>query len=579
MGMVRLATVALLLVAAPVFAASVVTYELQLGGDNHAAAIQAGTRQAYTSGSATDNQTYPPGVLNWAANLAVSGNQDQPGHPSNGLPVQGVANFVINLELRSGSAAGPLVSNVSYYSSIHSGAGALTCADCAGGYTIPGGAPFCAGAAFTYIFNMYNLGWGPGTVLEALSSVGGYTGPYMEIGMYPTVDVGNTSGDGQVLGVGAGYGQWSRGGGFATLTSKGVGIPTASGGLGVLPLVEGQIDTSQLANGTYVLKLTPGAGHNVLRGDVDLVTPPAAGNPEVQAFAVPANQVVGDTITFVIGQSAVLAVTPNNQNIAAGGGSTSFTVSNAGPSTTLNYNATTSDSWLHITGGASGSCPPDATITVTVDPNGGPTQRVGTITVTAAGAQGSPKQVTVTQEGLVPIALVSAASVRTHGTAGQFGIPFFPTPNSECRPGGPTTLALTFNRPPVNSGGGAVTADDVMIYADSSAVTVTNAATNGSVLTLTITGVVSPDRLYLDLSGVYDTEGNMVGDVACLAVIHGDASNDRVTNTSDYVYVRGRIGAAVGTSNFRADVNVDGQINTSDYVSVRGRIGQSYGGC
>jgi len=343
--------------------------------------------------------------------------------------------------------------------------------------------------------------------------------------------------------------------------------------------VEGQIDTSQLANGTYVLKLTPGAGHNVLRGDVDLATAPPAGSPEVQAFAVPANQVVGDTITFVIGQVATLAVAPSNQNMTAGGGSTSFTVSNPAAGTTLNYNATTGDSWLHITGGANGSCPPDATISVTVDPNGSPSPRVGTITVTAAGAQNSPQQVTVTQEGLVPIALVSAASVRTHGTSGDFGIPFFPAPNTECRPGGPTTLALTFNRPPVNSGGGAVTTDDVMIYADSSPVVVNSASTNGSVLTLGISGVVSPDRLYLDLSGVYDTDGNMVGDIGCLAVVHGDASNDLVTNTSDYVYVRGRIGAQLSTSNFRADVNADGAINTSDYVSVRGRIGQSYGGC
>jgi len=571
--------ISLLLVAGPGLAASVVTYELQLGGDNHAAAIQAGTRQAYTPGSAADGGTYPAGVLNWAAALSVSGNQDQPGHPSHGLAVQGIANFVFNLELHSGSEAGPLVPNVSYYSSIHSGAGALSCADCPGGYTIPGGAPFCAGAAFTYVFNVYSLNWGPGTVLEALSSVNGYTGPYMAIGMYPTVDVGNIGGGGQLLGVGAGYSLWSRGGGFATLTTKGVGLPTASGGLGALPLVEGQIDTSQLANGTYVLKITAGAGNNVLRGDVDLVTPPAAGTPEVQTFAVPANQVVGDTITFVIGQAPVLVVAPDNQSIGAGGGQTSFTVSNTGAGTSLSYNATTSDSWLHIAGGTGGSCPPDATITVDVDPNAVPTPRVGTITVTAAGAQNSPKQVTITQEGLVPIALVGAASVRTHGPAGEFGISFFPTANTECRISSPTTLVFTFNRAPVNSGGGAITADDVLIYADSSPVAVAGVTTDGANLRVSVTGVVGPDRLYMDLSGVYDTDGNQVGDIACLAVVHGDADNSRATNSSDYMYVRGRIGELPGTSNFRADVNADGAINTSDYVSIRGRIGQSYGGC
>jgi len=100
--------------------------------------------------------------------------------------------------------------------------------------------------------------------------------------------------------MGAGYGRWSRGGGYATRTTKGVGQTSAEGGWGIVPVVEGQIDTSNLAPGTYVLKLTPGAGTNVLRGDVDLVSAPDPGDPEVQAFAVPANQVVGDEITFVI---------------------------------------------------------------------------------------------------------------------------------------------------------------------------------------------------------------------------------------------------------------------------------------
>ncbi len=303
MGMVRLSTVVLVMIAAPVFAASVVTYELQLNGDNHAADIQAGTRTVYTAGNAVDGVVVGQPTLNWAAALTVDGVHSQPGHPSDGLATQGVANFVFNLELRSGSAAGPLVSTISYFSSIHSGAGALDCSDCAGGYVIPGPTPFCSGAAFAYSFKIVPS-WGAGTVLEALRSTAPtYSGPFMEVGMYPTVDVGNTSGEGQLLGMGAGYGQWSRGGGLATMTTRGVGLISGAGALGKLPLVEGQIDISQLAAGTYVLKLTPGTGHNVLRGDVDLVTAPQAGNPEVQAFAVPANQAVGDTITFLIDEA------------------------------------------------------------------------------------------------------------------------------------------------------------------------------------------------------------------------------------------------------------------------------------
>ncbi|HSW43997.1 MAG TPA: hypothetical protein VLM89_00305, partial [Phycisphaerae bacterium] len=348
MGMVRLATVALLVIAVPAFAASVVGYELQLGGNNNAASIKAGTRVAYSGGNPADGQSYVVGVLNWAASVAVSGNHEQTGHPSDGLPTQGLANFVFNLELRSGSGTGPLVTNLSYYSTIHSGTGALPCTDCAGGYTIPGPTPFCAGSAKTYVFTFG--GAGPGTVIEAIL-LGSYSGPFMEVGMYPTVDITNISGDGQLLGVGAGYGRWSRGGSLSTRTTRGIGIPTASGGLGVLPLVEGQIDTSLLAPGTYVLKLVPGTGHNVLRGDVNLVSAPAPGQPEVQAFAVPANQTVGDTITFVIttGPPAVLSVTPASRDVAATAGSTTFTVGNTGGGS-LDYTSavTVGGSWLSI---------------------------------------------------------------------------------------------------------------------------------------------------------------------------------------------------------------------------------------
>ncbi len=580
MGMVRLATVVLMILGAPVFAASVVTYELQLGGDNHADAIKAGTRWPgvnYSGGNVADGQYFTTGALNWAAVVAVSGNQSQPGHPSDGLAVQGLANFVLNLKLHSGSAGGPLATNVSYYSTIHSGTGALTCTDCAGGYTIPGPTAFCAGSAFAYVFNIAGLNWGYGTVLEALSS-GNYTGPYMEVGMYPTVDVGNISGDGQLLGVGAGYGQWSRGGGFATLTTKGVGLAS---GLGVLPLVEGQIDTSLLAVGTYVLELVPGTGHNVLRGDVDLSSAPPPGNPEVQAFAVPANQVSGDTITFVVGLPPVLSVTPPTQGpLPAAGGATSFTVNitNSGGS----YTSSTNDgAWLHITSGGSGTCPPSATLNVSADANGSPSPRTGTITVTAAGAQGSPQTVTVTQEaGNAPLALVSAASVKTHGTWGEFGVGFYPPSSAtECRANLPATLVVTFNRAVFGSGGGDVLVDDLMLTADTSPAEITGVVTNGAVLRVSVSGVVSPDHIYLEFPGVFDSEGGQVGDFTCLNVVAGDVDGNTLTNTSDYIGVRGKIGQPVSSSNFRSDVNGDGNINTSDYITVRGKIGQNNSGC
>ena len=287
MGMARLAAVACMLLVTPVFAESIVSYELQIGGDNHAADVRAGTRTGYTAGNPADNQAIAKtaGVLNWAATIAVAGNHSQPGHPSDGLATQGVANFVATVELHQGTADGPLVTDADFYSSIHDGGG-VTCATCKGG----GGV--CAGSAFALSYKLVPSWPGYARVTEAWNNAAPqYAGPFMEVCMWPTVQPG------KLLGTGAGYAQWCRGStcGLGSITTKGVGL---AGGLGVVPVIEGQLDISTLPEGTYVLKLVPGTGTNVLRGDVDLTTAPAAGNPQVQAFAVAANQALGDAITF-----------------------------------------------------------------------------------------------------------------------------------------------------------------------------------------------------------------------------------------------------------------------------------------
>jgi hypothetical protein len=486
MGMVRIATVALLIIAIPVLADSVVSYQLQLGGLNSANYIKAGTRIPYMSGSAADGQAFAAGVLNWAASIAVSGNHSQPGHPSDGLPTQGVANFVFNLELHQGTEAGPLVSNVSFYSTIHDGTGALPCTDCAGGYTIPGPTPFCAGSAFTYVFDISSLDWGPGTVLEALLS-GVYTGPFMEVGMYPTVDVNNTSGHGQLLGVGAGYGRWSRGDPDGSIrTTKGVGIPTAQGGLGVLPVVEGQINTGSLAVGTYVLKLVPGTGHNVLRGDVDLVSAPPSGQPqdEVQAFAVPANSTVGDTITFEIAD-------------------------------------------------------------------------------------------------LPSMALTAVESVKTHGTAGTFGIECYTAANQgECRSNGVTQIVATFNRPVYCVGESCDPTDVELLSNNGYSPSVTSVSVQVNKVTVIVSGATNPDQMYVSFSGIRDSENNTLYDIPCIRILPGDTNNNGSVNAFDINVVRASLAQAVSASTFRKDVNVSGgTINAFDLNYVRARLGQSVDVC
>jgi formylglycine-generating enzyme required for sulfatase activity len=92
-----------------------------------------------------------------------------------------------------------------------------------------------------------------------------------------------------------------------------------------------------------------------------------------------------------------LSVTPTQRDVTASSGSATFAVSNAGTGTMNWTAAVTSGSWLRITSGASGT--DSGTVNVSYDANGGTSSRTGTLQVTASGATGSPKTVSVVQAG------------------------------------------------------------------------------------------------------------------------------------------------------------------------------------
>jgi len=121
-----------------------------------------------------------------------------------------------------------------------------------------------ASAAFARSMNLFDLG--PGRVIDGIMS----GGPLMATYTYPT----NPS-------------------------DAGVGI---EGGLmGLVPVTEGQIDLTGLPESIYVLKCVPGAGVNVLRGDIDLTQ-------DQNAFAVAADLTGDDTITFEIQDGGISLV-------------------------------------------------------------------------------------------------------------------------------------------------------------------------------------------------------------------------------------------------------------------------------
>jgi len=118
-------------------------------------------------------------------------------------------------------------------------------------------------------------------------------------------------------------------------------------------------------------------------GTITITAPDADGSPK------------NVTVTQAAVGQPILAVKPDSQEVADTGGIVYFTVSNTNVGTTMNWSATASIDWLHITGGSSGIN--DGTITVNVDPNNSTKDRTGYIVVNAPSSINSPMVVTITQ--------------------------------------------------------------------------------------------------------------------------------------------------------------------------------------
>ena len=93
-------------------------------------------------------------------------------------------------------------------------------------------------------------------------------------------------------------------------------------------------------------------------------------------------------------QGATLLVSPTNRAVGAGAGTTTFVVTNSGGGVMV-YSAQSSQAWLVMTNGASGTN--GGTISVAYEANPNATARTGLVTVTAAGALNSPTTLTVVQ--------------------------------------------------------------------------------------------------------------------------------------------------------------------------------------
>jgi hypothetical protein len=139
-------------------------------------------------------------------------------------------------------------------------------------------------------------------------------------------------------------------------------------------------------------------------GTVEIVPLTADGNGEYYVDIV-LDGGTGDLFKYNTGAPFVgieevsapsLVVSPETQTVAKEAGSVSFAVSNSGTGT-MAWSAvvTSGSSWVSITSGASGTN--SGTIVVSFTKNTVPVTRTATIQITADGASGSPRNITLVQ--------------------------------------------------------------------------------------------------------------------------------------------------------------------------------------
>lgn len=184
------------------------------------------------------------------------------------------------------------------------------------------------------------------------------------------------------------------------------------------------------------------------------------------------------------GLTPTLSVTPNNQNVSAPAGTTTFTVTS-----TENWTATSNQTWCTITPSGTGN----ETLTANYLENILLTERIATITVSATGL---PNQtVTVTQAGAAPTLSVQPSNQNVSTSAGTTN--FTVTTNSSWTATSDPTWWCTVT--PSGAGNGTITATYLENTSVDSRIAVITVSVPGLVpQTVTVTQAGVPPTLSVD---------------------------------------------------------------------------------
>jgi hypothetical protein len=171
-------------------------------------------------------------------------------------------------------------------------------------------------------------------------------------------------------------------------------------------------------------------------------------------------------------------------------------------------------------------------------------------------------------------AILSADSVKTHDTAGDFGIPLGISPavgGVECRQGGTTRIDVIFDAEIVAADGMLNPGAEVAV----SSGTISNLSIiGGDLLRIELSGVPARSCLEVTISGLAcDAGGGSPGAVMIPATLKqrnvlGDTTGNARVTTADINLAKSGLGPAIG-ANFRSDLDLGGSVGASDENRIK----------
>jgi hypothetical protein len=390
---------------------------------------------------------------------------------------------------------------------------------------------------------------GPGWPLDAQGK------PPKNARTYPTAEPG------KLIGMGAGYYQWVREAGSGN-TTPGIGLAS---GFGTLPLFEGQMDTSNLPVGTYILKVIPGEGVNVLRGDISL-------GVNQNAFATAADSTAGSEIRFIL-EPCVPPLSPSNPNPPAL--ETDVPVDIV-LTWTPGENATSRDVYFGTVNPppfvqnqvATSFTPPSLALNTTYYWQVREKNACGTAAGPVWSFTTEPLLViawrTIASHGGVDYAIELDPAATGNGSAG---------PTTDPREGDVTRLAFDFNAAADIVGLPLVSGSD-----GSSPEPFDCDPCDGTTIGL----LFGPGELVngvcytVDLDGAIAAGFEMIGGntSASFRVLEGDSNSNGVVNLGDALYISTKIGQPVADYP-HLDLNRDGTISMADALLAKSKIGDT----